>query len=216
MKNYLTGIPKEVEKYGLCKTFYTRKESIHIKHILTEIFVRKKIEINHLLSYIEYDIFKYMGYITNRLRNIYKIDRGYKKDVNNIIKEGRDSFFKLLDLYDGLNNLVILDFDGVITDDFFIKNFYNRIIQRNVFICSANPNINDSFFEERKIKLPRKIISCKGKKKKIRAIVEISKKYDNVFYIDNEEEYLKYAWIFGINTFLYSKSKINYFTLNTK
>ena len=40
---YLTDIPQDVEKYGFCKTLAVRREVIHIKHIFTEVFVRKQL-----------------------------------------------------------------------------------------------------------------------------------------------------------------------------
>lgn len=42
-ESYLTNIPEDVSKYGINKVLLVRHEIIHIKHILTEIFVRKSI-----------------------------------------------------------------------------------------------------------------------------------------------------------------------------
>ena len=50
---YLTDIPQYVEKYGFCKTLAVRREVIHIKHIFTELFVRKTIDIQKFLNKID-------------------------------------------------------------------------------------------------------------------------------------------------------------------
>ena len=50
--DYLTNIPQSVEKYGLCKTLLVRHETIHLKHILTETFVRKSINLEYYLNKI--------------------------------------------------------------------------------------------------------------------------------------------------------------------
>ena len=50
----------------------------------------------------------------------------------------------------------------------------------------------------------------------MKQLLQLQQRHDNVFYIDNEEEYLKFAWVFGINTFYWNNNKIKYFTLSTK
>ena len=47
-------------------------------------------------------------------------------------------------------------------------------------------------------------------------LFELNKKYDYCFYIDNEQEYLEYAWIFGLKTFIYKNNKIIHFTMKTQ
>ena len=37
---YLTNIPQAIEKFGFCKVLAVRREVIHVKHILTDMFVR--------------------------------------------------------------------------------------------------------------------------------------------------------------------------------
>lgn len=56
----------------------------------------------------------------------------------------------------------------------------------------------------------------KGKVKKINRLLHLHKKYDYIFYVDNEKEYLEYAWIFGIKTFHFINGKIVNFSMNTK
>lgn len=213
---YLTNIPQEVEQYGLCKTLLVRREVIHIKHILTEIFVRKSIDINKYLNKIDWALFDYMEYITNRLRNVHKFSREYVNDFNNIVKLNRDRFFPTIELYGGLNNIIALDFDGVVTEKSFVD-LYKLCIERcPTQICSANPEVRESWFEFKNLPLPQKINSCKGKIKKINKLIELQQKYDYVFYVDNEREYLEFAWIFGIQTYLYNNREIKYFSLNTR
>ncbi len=213
---YLTNIPKIVEEYGFCKTLLVRHEVIHIKHIFTEIFVRKSINIEGYLDKLELSLFDYMEIMTNRLRKIHHFTRTYQNDCDRIVKQRRDSFFGNFELYQGLNKVIILDFDGVTTCNKF-KPLYEFCYSRSrVEICSANPTITKSWFKNRDMSLPNNINSMRGKVKKIKRLVEISKKFDYSFFIDNEIEYLEFAWIFGLQTFHWDGNKIKYFTLKTK
>lgn len=214
--NYLTNIPDIVENYGFCKTLMVRREIIHIKHIFTEIFVRKTINIDFWLERVGLNLFDYMEIMTNIMRKIHRYSREYKNDCNRIVKEDNDRFFPSIELSKGLNNIIVLDFDGVITENNF-RELYELCCQRGVvYVCSANPTITEQWFEKHGLTLPNKIHSLKGKVKKMKMLIEYQKTFDNVFYIDNEEEYLKFAWIFGINTYHWSNNKIKYFTLSTK
>lgn len=213
---YLTDIPDMVSDYGFCKTLMVRREIIHIKHIFTEIFVRKTINIDFWLERVGMNLFDYMEVMTNIMRKIHRYSREYKNDCNRIVKEDNDRFFPSIELSKGLNNIIVLDFDGVVTENSF-KELYELCCQRGiVHICSANPTITEEWFVKRGLTLPDKINSLKGKIRKMKMLIEYQKTYDNVFYIDNEEEYLKFAWIFGINTYHWDNNKIKYFTLSTK
>jgi hypothetical protein len=213
MDSYLTNIPQEIEVYGFCKTLVVRREVIHIKHIFTEIFVRKTIDIQKYLDKINWSLFDYMEYMTNRLRKIHHFNRDYINNINEIVKSDRDRFFPTLELYKGLNCIIILDFDGVVTEKSFTE-LYKLCIERcRTEICSANPEIKDSWFDIRNLKLPNKINSCKGKLKKLSKLIELNQQHDYVFYIDNEKEYLEFAWLFGIQTYIYENKKIKYFSL---
>jgi hypothetical protein len=104
----------------------------------------------------------------------------------------------------------------VITDVPF-HDLYKLCVERcNTVICSANPDIKEEYFTKRNLPLPHKIHACKGKYKKLVRLVNLNSKYDHVFYVDNEKEYLEFAWIFGIQTFLYNKKQITYFTLKSE
>lgn len=213
---YLTDIPQEIAKYGFCKTLAVRNAVIHWKHIFTEIFVRKTININFYLDQLDCNVLFYIEFMTNRLRKIHHFSREYRANLNRIVKSDRDSFFRTLQLNKGLENLIILDFDGVVTDVKFHE-LYKLCIERNkTVICSANPTISEEYFTKRNLPIPHKIYSCKGKVAKIKKFIKLSELYDNIFYIDNEPEYLRFAWIFGINTFQWYNNKITYFTLKTK
>lgn len=213
---YLTNIPQEIEEYGFCKNLAVRHEIIHVKHILTEVFVRNTINIEKYLNVIDFDLFKYMEFMTNKIRKIHCFSRKYKNNLNKIVKDDRRKFFPTIELYSGLNNCIILDFDGVITSKKF-KDLYYLCLQRcKTVICSANPNISKNWFIKRNYNIPNGIHSMKGKVKKIKRLIEISRKYDNVFYVDDEDEYLEFAWLFGIKTFKYNNGKISGFSLNIK
>jgi len=213
---YLTDIPTFYNDFGFSKVLAVRYDVIYIKHIFTEIFVKKTINIQKYLDDLEISLFDYMEHMTNRLRKIHHFSREYKKDLNEIVKSSRDRFFPILELYSGLNNLIVLDFDGVVTENSF-KQLYDLCLERNkTVICSANPTLTEDWFNKREYNIPNKIHSCKGKIKKIKCLIELQKKYDHIFYIDNEDMYLEFAWIFGINTFKYTNGKIEFFTMLKK
>jgi hypothetical protein len=214
---YLSDLPQTIQEYGFCKVLAVRREVIHIKHILTDVFVRKTIKINDELFAIGWDLFDYMEYITNRLRLVHHFSREYKNNLNDIVKSDRDKFFPTIKLLEGLNVCIVLDFDGVVTKNSF-KNLYSLCLERcdKVYICTANPGVKEDWFEKCGYALPNKIYACKGKQKKIVQLIEITKRHDYVFYIDNEINYLDIAWLFGIQTYHYTKNKIVYYTRKTK
>lgn len=215
---YLTGMPQEIEKHGLCKTLLVRREMIHIKHILTEIFVRKTIDIEKYLEIIDMSLFRYMEIMTNRIRKLYKFPRSFRHDVNNIVKhEYENSFFRNVEFCEGLNSSIVLDFDGVITSKKF-RDLYLLCDKRGkkVEVCSANPTIENEWFTKKDLPLPVSIHSMKGKKQKLKRLIELSNKLEVMFFIDNEPEYLEFAWLFGIKTYHFTNGKIKYFTLNSK
>ena len=215
MSTYLTNLPEGLEKYGLAKTFLVRREVIHIKHVQTEVFIKKTIDVSHYLDKLELSIFDYMAYLTQRLRAIHHFPRTYKKPVPEVINSNRDQFFPLLDLHRGLKILIALDFDGTVTDMQFHE-LYKRMFQfGKVVIITANPTVTDEYFEKRGLPLPFRIHACKGKIKKIKTLINLVQSYDQTFYVDNETEYLDFAWLFGINTWHWDMRRIKYYTRKT-
>lgn len=217
-EDYLTNIPQELEKYGFCKTMIVRRDLIHIKHIFTEIFQRKTLDhyLKDLLTYLQLDMFDYMEIMTRIIRKTFLYSREYKHEINSITKEKRNSFFKDIELRKGLNNIITLDFDGTVTSNKFTE-LYKLCCEREItYIVTANPTVENKWFLDRNLPSPNKIYACKGKVAKIRCLIDLNKRFDQVFYVDNEITYLKAAWIFGIKTFLYENGKIKYFTLKTK
>ena len=59
-------------------------------------------------------------------------------------------------------------------------------------------------------------VDHEGKVKKIKRLIELQKKYDYVFYVDNEIEYLEYAWLFGLQTYHWNGNEIKYFSMKSK
>ena len=214
---YLTNIPEELNMYGFSKVLAVRRELIHIKHIFTEIFVRKTINIEKLLDRVDWSLFRYMEYMTNRIRRINHFSRDYEANLNDVVKQDRDKFFPTIELYAALKVAIVLDFDGVITKDSF-KELYNLCWQKTwyLLVCSGNPTVNYEWFISHEYSVPNEIYACKGKIAKMKKLAEISTKYDYVFYVDNEVEYLEWAWILGIQTYHYTQNKIKHFTLKTK
>lgn len=215
--SYLTNIPSESNNYGISKVLAVRHEVIHIKHILTEIFIRKSIDIETYLNNLNISLFEYMEFITQRLRKVHYFSRKYFVHCpDNIVKSDRDRFFPTIELLNGLNVCIVLDFDGVTTDKSFFELYEKCYSYGNLKICSANPTITEEWFNKRGLSKPNKIHSMKGKIKKIKQLIEIQKKYDYVFFVDNEKKYLEYAWLFGIQTFHWDGKQIKYFSLKSK
>lgn len=215
--HYLVNIPENANEYGISKVLTVRSEIIHIKHILTEIFVRKYIDINDYLKDIDWTLFDYMEYITNRIRKIHNFSRNIYIDKPEIISNDKfKKFFPSITLFKDLNNCVVLDFDGVVTSKKF-ESLYRLCINRStVYICSANPTITEEWFKKRDLPLPHKIYSLKGKIKKIKKIIELQKKFDYIFYVDNEYKYLDFTWLFGIKTYHWNGNKIVSYSKSSK
>lgn len=215
--SYLTNIPSSANNFGVSKVLAVRSEIIHIKHILTEIFVRRSINIEKYLDTLKLSLFDYMEFMTNRMRFVHKFSRTYTvHNPDNIIKNDRHRFFPTIELLNGLDVAIVLDFDGVTTDKSFGKLYEKCIDTANVHICSANPTITEDWFDKKGLTKPFKIHSMKGKVKKIRRLIELQKKYDYLFFVDNETKYLEFAWLFGLQTFHWDGRNIKYFSMNTK
>lgn len=214
-EDYLTNIPEICEEYGMAKTLLVRREMIHLKHIFTEVFVRKSVQTPFYKLNMNYG--EYMEIMTRVIRKIFHYSRNYKYNLDGMVKESHNRFFPQIEMYKGLDTVIALDFDGTITSNRF-RQLYDLCIERcdKVFVVTANPTVSEHWFINRGISTPNRIYACKGKEKKIRQLIELQKKHDQVFYVDNEVEYLEMAWIFGIKTFLYRNGKIEYFTMKTK
>lgn len=215
--SYLTNIPSSANNFGVSKVLAVRSEIIHIKHILTEIFVRRSIDIEKYLNPLKLSLFDYMEFMTNRMRFVHKFSRLYTiHNPDDIVKSERKRFFPTIELLNGLDVAIVLDFDGVTTDKSFGKLYEKCINTANVHICSANPTITEDWFDKRGLTKPFKIHSMKGKVKKIRRLIELQKKYDYLFFVDNETKYLEFAWLFGLQTYHWDGRNIKYFSMNTK
>lgn len=215
-RNYLTNIPESAIQHGICKTLMVRRLVIDLKHIFTEIFVRKTIDIEAELNYVNMSLFQYMETMTNRNRHVHKISRSYVQPLDEIVKR-RESFFPMLELYKGLDVIVVLDFDGLITDRNF-HDLYKLILERHpkTVICTANPTVNFDWFEKNNLPRPSVIYARKGAKSKLNTLIDLSKKHDITMFIDNEPKYLEKAWLFGIYTYHWCNREIKHFTRNTK
>lgn len=210
---YLTDMPPEFTEYGMSKVLMVRREIIHLKHIFTEVFSRRSIPLSQYLALIGMDSMTYMSVMTNVMRRIHKFDRSYGVDCNRVVKEHRGRFFPNIEMTEGLDTIVVLDFDGVTTDRRFEYFYRSTRKKARVHICSANPTITEDWFRRRGLPFPEVIHPMKGKKKKLKRLVELRKKHDFVFYVDNEQEYLSFAWLFGIQTFLWADEVIRPFSL---
>lgn len=210
--HYLTNMPTDLlNEYGLTKTLMTRRETIYLKHILKNIFIYGNEEdLNKKLQMLQFDsLFQYIGFLTNKLRAIYKIPRGYiTEDADNIVKQRRESFFKTLELYRDLKPIIVLDFDKTITNKRFHSLYKYIINDFHVIINSANPqkDVIEKYLINNDLHMPRIIYANKGKQRKIVRLKNIASTYQNrvVFYIDDEEEYLDYGVLLTMYCYRYT------------
>lgn len=154
-----------------------------------------------------------MSYMTNRMRKVHHFSRSYKQDLNSVVNHRYNNFFPSIEFLNGLNVLIALDFDGVVTENSFRGLYLSCLKTSKTQIFSANPTVSEEWFIKNNLPLPDAINSRKGKLSKIKALIEASKKYDMIFYVDNEIEYLNFAFIFGIKTYQYIDKKIKYYSL---
>lgn len=212
--NYLMNMSTEMlNEHGLSKTLLTRRETIYLKHILKNLFVYGSEEsLNNQLKMMQFkSLFKYMEYITNRIRGIYKLPRSFMvDDVNEFVRRRRNEFIKILDTYKQLNPLIILDFDNTITNPKF-HSLYHYLMENDfkVIINSANPNeeVLRNYLIKHNLKFPKLIYGNKGKQKKIVKLKDIVLRDTDkiIFYIDDEQEYLDYGCMLGMYCYLYTR-----------
>ena len=214
MNLYLTEMPTDImNRHGLSKTLLTRRETIFMKHVMKNVFTYgKEDELSEKLEMLNFkSMFQYFGFITDKLRGIYKVTRDYKvDDADEIVKIERGSFCKALELYKKTNPIVILDFDKTITNQKF-HSLYRYLSKDGytIIINSANPSLETikNYLVKHDLDNPKQIYANKGKKKKIVKLKDISLKNSRkiIFYIDDEQEYLDYASLLFMHTYLYTK-----------
>lgn len=221
-QKYLTNMPTDIlNEYGLTKTLMTRRETIYLKHIMKNMFIYgDEQSLNEKLKVLQFNsLFQYMGFITNKLRAIYKIPREcISEDADNIVKQRRESFIDTLKLYKDLNPIIILDFDKTITNTKF-HSLYKYFIEKGykIIVNSANPQkeVIENYFIKNDLELPNIIYANRGKQNKITRLKNIisSKLNKPIFYIDDETEYLEYGVMLGVYCYQYTKNgKIKSYT----
>lgn len=213
-EKYLTDMPTEImNEYGLTKTLLTRRETIYLKHVLKNLFIygdeeylESKLKILNFSS-----TFKYFSYITDKLRGIYKLPRAFRTDeADSLVKQSRNSFIKMLELYKETNPIIVLDFDKTITNTKF-HSLYEYFTEQNykIIINSANPNqeVIENYLTKHGLKTPSEIYANKGKKRKITRLKEIAASNTKkvIFYIDDEVEYLEYGCLLFMYCYEYTK-----------
>jgi len=223
---YLTDLPTDLLcEYGLQKTLFTRRDTIYMKHIFKNIFeYGDEYDLDKKLKVLQFpSLFKYMNFITHKLRGIYKYERFFEvENADDIVKEDRGSFCKVLELYKPLHPIVILDFDRTITNRKF-HSLYKWLLEYKfkVIINSANPNTEEinRYMVKHDLDLPYRIYSNKGKQKKITKLKSIATSHSKnpIFYIDDEIEYLDYGVLLCMYCYNYRKDgKIKSYTFFQK
>jgi len=209
---YLTGLPTELlNDQGLTKTLLTRRETIYLKHILKNIFIYgNENELKNKLDMLQMpSLFEYIGFITNKLRAVYKYPREYTvDDADELVKQRRESFFKTLELYEPLKPIVILDFDRTVTNEKFHSLYRYLIDGYKVIINSANPQMEViiQYLDKHNLTQPNVIYANKGKQKKIVRLknIAVTNMQKPIFYIDDEQEYLEYGMLLAMYCYQYT------------
>lgn len=157
-------------------------------------------------------MFQYFGYVTNKLRAIYKLPRDFKVDnANKLVKHKRDNLVKMLEFYKDLDPIVILDFDKTITNTKF-HTLYKYLTDEKyrVIINSANPiqDVIEAYLKKHNLVKPKQIFANKGEQRKIIRLKDIAQKNLGkiIFYIDDEPEYLDYGCILFMYCYEYTKN----------
>ena len=210
---YLTNMESDIlNKYGISKTLMCRRETIFLKHIMKNLFTYKNEEdLNNILEVLNFSLFKYMQFITDKLRGIYKIDRSYQNDCDKIVKTEKSSFIEIINLYKDLKPIVIVDFDRTITNKKF-HSLYKYLYENNIniYINSANPDEDCilKYLKKYDLQTPKHIYANKGKQKKINMLKNIAIRNTRkiIFFIDDELEYLEYGSLLCMHCYQYAKN----------
>ncbi len=209
---YLTDLPTELlNDQGLTKTLLTRRETIYLKHILKNIFIYgNDDELKNKLDMLQFSsLFEYMGFITNKLRAVYKYPREYTvDDADELVKQRRESFCKTLELYEPLKPIIVLDFDRTVTNEKFHSLYRYLIDDYKVIINSANPQMEviEQYLDKHGFQQPDVIYANKGKQKKIVRLknIAVTNMHKPIFYIDDEQEYLEYGMLLTMYCYQYT------------
>lgn len=213
MSDYLTDLPTDIiNDTGMQKTLFTRRETIYLKHIMKNVFeYGTEDELNEKLKMMQFKSqFKYMQFLTHKLRGIYKITRNFKTEsADAIVKTDRESVCRVLELYKPIKPLIIIDFDRTITNQKF-HNLYRWIADDfEIVINSGNPDKDGiiKYLEKWNLRIPKEIYANKGKQKKIVNLKVLSQfhLYSPIFYFDDETEYLDYGVMLDMYCYHYTK-----------
>ena len=215
---YLTNIPAEASEYGLDKVLAVRRESIHLKHIFTEVFERKTIPLESMLRKANINLFDYMAVMTSRFRKIYHFNREYECDnFKDLTTDHSAELFEQIAIYKGLQNVLVVSYE-VINEYNFQNMFYNRLAGDLKVIVLSNKSLPEDWFNKRHM-APAQVIQLNGHGK-IKQLIQLTNKFDNLFYLDIDTKELDYAWIYGWKTYKFvpekkKEKKIHHYTLKT-
>lgn len=102
---YLQNIPNELTGVGIQKVLLVRREMIHLKHIRKEIFINRTVDINNILEELGLSLFEYIQFMSNRERQIFKINRNYQLDNINEVVKSSETFGSISKLYKSVENV---------------------------------------------------------------------------------------------------------------
>jgi len=222
-------LPREVEKeltqLGIPKLLFVRNETIHVKHLLKEVFVKKNQDyLKYVLKYS--DLVEYATFMTNRIRRIFKFPRIIDVLPSEINKDAYKNFYRMFfqHLREEFKLAVCIDFDHTITKfpefyKFIYENIKKHPKNHRLYIVSANTKENiTAFLEKHSLPKPHDILGRK-KEGKIEALKMIISKNHFTIFIDNEKEYCEIAHVFGAYAYLITGKtednfpKLKYITL---
>lgn len=136
---YLTNLPEGLQNKGLCKVLLVRRESIHLKHILTVLFDKGE-WINYFAG--SFDLSYFMESHTKTMRDLYNISREYQYEIAKILSFKKDKFYEYLHLLEQLKPIIYLD---EALPYHFIKNFMAENSNLHIIVKPLNQlNISNS------------------------------------------------------------------------
>lgn len=211
---------KMINEHGLCKVLYVRKESIHMKHVLKRFFVSGNPTIlewatGEILERLNMSLFQYIAYITDKMRFVNKISRDIQLEhPSELIGMTWRNAPTAIKVYDPLHPIMLIDFDKVVTNEYFRKNYFQYMMATyKTVIVTANPSTDILAYIKKNYsdyKGKVEIIQRKGMDQKIIALKEFAIKNVKypIFYFDDEDYYLDHGLFLFMHPYKVKKNKV--------
>ena len=214
-KYYLQFIPNSAMFYGLTKVLMVRKFVIHLKHVFKYVFCKSsKEKINKIFNIIDYDVFDYMGYMTQHLRLILKIDRASSLYPKQVLKH-QDSLFRDLEFYSAYNGILCIDLETI--DSAFLGIILAKFtsIKIVLFYTSNNADLVENTPITNKLKKQLRLtnkevrwVKYRNPKGYVNSILGLQQKHKYVTIVTPLTSTAELLWICGVNVYTPSINKV--------